>query len=180
MKHRIFIAVNLPDGTKKELTSFQKKFKKLDVRWTKKENLHLTLAFIGWIDGRKVEKIKDVLKKVVLNFSPFLLRLTKIVLGPDLCRPRMIWAEGETNEDLIKLVKRLREVLTQEKIFVDQKHSFKVHLTLARAQGKELFGRKIDEKIDLFFPVNEIAIRESLLEKEGAMYKLLESISLKV
>ena len=179
MKHRIFIAINLPEKIKKELASFQKKFKKLDVRWAKEENLHLTLAFIGGIDEPKIETIKEILKKVVLDFPPFLLRLTKIALGPDSKRPRMIWVGGEARGDLIKLVEQLREALTQEKIFVDQKHSFKIHLTLARARGKELFGRKIYEEIDLVFPVNEIAIMESKLEKEGAEYKRLEIYSLR-
>ena len=179
MKRRIFIAINLPDETKKELASSQRKLKKLDIRWTKKENLHFTLAFIGWVDEGKIETIKEIVKKVAQEFSPFLLRLTKIILGPDSRRPRMIWAEGEASKELAELVKRLREALTQEKIFVDQKHSFKIHLTLARARGKELFGRKIDKKIDLVFSVNEIAITESKLEMEGVKYGILETCSLR-
>lgn len=179
MKHRLFIAILLPEEIKEKLIDFQRRFKKFEVRWTKSENLHLTLAFLGYTDQREIERIKEIIKKIAQKFSPFILNLNQITLGPDSKRPRMIWAVGEAKAPLKELVEDLKNQLTREKIFVDRKYPFKVHLTLARAKGKELYGRKIDKKIDLTFSVKEIALMESRLSPKSAEYKILEKYPLK-
>jgi len=43
--HRIFIAINLPANLKKELSMAQNRWPELPARWTKPENLHITLLF---------------------------------------------------------------------------------------------------------------------------------------
>lgn len=178
MKKRLFIAIPLPDDTRKALIKFQKKIKKINLRWTKEENLHFTLVFIGWIHEEKIETIKKSIEKAVQNFSPFLLKLDKIVLGPDEKRARMIWAVGETTFELKELRKKLAFELRNNNIFFENSHSLKLHITLARAKGKELRGVKIDEKIDLIFQAEKIFLMESELKPEGAEYRILAEFKL--
>ncbi|MBI4101693.1 MAG: RNA 2',3'-cyclic phosphodiesterase, partial [Candidatus Nealsonbacteria bacterium] len=47
MRHRIFLAINLPENVKKKLADFKSKWPDLPCRWTKAENLHITLVFLG-------------------------------------------------------------------------------------------------------------------------------------
>ena len=57
MNHRIFIAINLPEKIKNELEKIEKETAELFpketsrglVRWLKKDNLHITLLFLGYI-----------------------------------------------------------------------------------------------------------------------------------
>lgn len=179
MKKRIFIAILLPKEIKKELIGIQKELPSLNIRWIRPENLHFTLTFIGWIDEDRIVRIKTILKEITQKYSSFFLRLIKITLGPSQRYPRMIWAVGEKEETLEKIWRELREKSKESRIPVDERYPLKVHLTLARARGRELFGKRIDEKIDLSFPVKEIAIMESHLAPEGAEYKILEVYSLK-
>jgi 2'-5' RNA ligase len=178
---RLFIAAIIPEEIKKELLSqkLRKKFGE-NLRWTPSQNLHLTLAFLGWVEKEKIEKIKKILREATGKVSPPLfLKLTKISLGPDPKKPRLVWVEGKANNEFLNFVEKLKQELIREGIFVDQKYSFRPHLTLARAKGKELWGKNIEEKIDLTFPVREIALMESQLKREGAEYTILESYSLK-
>lgn len=176
MKHRIFIAINLPKEIKEELLSCQKKFRNLPVRWTKPENLHITLVFIGYTSQEEIERILKVAQETALKFSPFLIELNRICLGPTPERARMIWTEGKISRDLINLDKKLKEELAKEKISFDGKYPLKVHITLARARGNELRGIKIDERLNgLSFEVKSIDVMESELFKSGAEYKILKN-----
>jgi len=173
MRKRLFIAILLPEEAKEKLIKIQKRFKKLNVRWTKRENLHFTLIFIGWIDEEKVRIIENSIKNAIQSFSPFFLGLEKVVLGPDENRARMIWAVGKTPPELQKLKEKVADELKRNNINFEDSHSLKLHITLARAKGKELRGIKIDENLDLVFPVKEVCLMESELKKEGAEYKKL-------
>jgi len=179
MRKRIFIAILLPEKIREELAGLQKKFRKHSVRLTKPENLHFTLSFIGWIEEEKIEKIKKIIKDIAQGCPSFTLRLIKISPGPNPKFPRMIWAIGEKEERLEKVWRRLREGFKESHIPVDERYPLKVHLTLARAKGKELFGQEIDERIDINLPVKEIAIMESYLKPEGAEYRILQAYPLR-
>ena len=179
MKKRIFIAINLPDSIKQELLSYQKKLKNLNVRWTKSDNFHITLTFIGYVSEEEIEKILKITQETASKFSPFLIELNRIYLGPTPERARMIWVEGKANGDLINLDKKLKKELAKEKINFDGKYPLKVHITLARARGNELRGIKIDEPLnELSFEVKSVDIMESELFKSGAEYKVLKQIEL--
>jgi len=179
MKKRIFIAINLPDSIKQELLSYQKKLKNLNVRWTKSDNFHITLTFIGYVSEEEIEKILKITQETASKFSPFLIELSRICLGPTPERARMIWVEGKANGDLINLEKKLKKELVKEKINFDGKYPLKVHITLARARGNELKGINIDRKLDgLNLEVKNIDVMESRLNRDGAKYKILERFEL--
>ena len=55
MKKKIFIAINLPEKIKSELVSYQEKIDRFfddtcPIKWTKKDNLHITMFFIGFVE----------------------------------------------------------------------------------------------------------------------------------
>lgn len=179
MKKRLFIALSLPEEVKKELTKFQKKFKKFNLRWTKEKNLHFTLVFIGWIDEEKITAIEKSIEEAVQKSPAFLLKLEKIVLGPDERRARMIWAVGRVPLELEKLREKITNELKRNNIPFENSHSLKLHITLARAKGRELQGTKINQEIDLVFGAKEVCLMESELRPEGAEYKILKKFYLK-
>ena len=59
MRRRVFIAINLPENIKKELSDYQFKWLELPASWVKKENLHITLSFLGYLID---EELLEVLK----------------------------------------------------------------------------------------------------------------------
>ncbi len=95
MPHRIFIAVNFPEEIKKQLSDYQKKLITLPVRWTKKESLHITLVFLGYLNDDELLEVIRITKEVALQHPSFSINLNKILYGPPKkFPPRMIWVEG--------------------------------------------------------------------------------------
>ena len=191
MRHRIFIAINLPEDIKKKLTDYQAKWPELPARWTKKENLHITLMFLGYLSDEELLEICKITKEVASRNPSFSINLKKIYYGPPKkMPPRMIWAEGEKSEELGKLQKDLEnsllssEALAKEDLTIEAR-PYAPHITLGRIKTWDF--RKIEpeerpvveEDISLGFKVNSIEIMESQLKRGGAEYTVLESAPLK-
>jgi 2'-5' RNA ligase len=168
-KHRIFLAINLPEPIKKKLLGFQREWADLPVRWTKPANLHITLFFIGYVTDQEMLEICQLTRQIVQKHEPFEIKLERICLGPPKRPPRMIWAEGQRNEALSKLKNDLGEIGGNDYPI------FRPHITLAR----DLKTRpKINKEISLSFLVNSVEVMESHLSRGGAEYAVLESVPL--
>jgi len=173
-KHRIFIAINLPNNIKERLLECKTD---LPAKWTKKDNLHVTLNFLGNISDEELFEVCQNVKEIVSQYSPFDVKLTNISYGPNKNSPKMVWAIGEKTKELISLKKSLDEALGSSE-------RFNPHITLARIrkwdwQRIEPEERpEIEEDIDLNFSVNSIEIMESILKRGGPEYTIIESYNL--
>ncbi|PIP23993.1 MAG: RNA 2',3'-cyclic phosphodiesterase [Candidatus Nealsonbacteria bacterium CG_4_10_14_0_2_um_filter_38_17] len=107
-RHRVFIAINLPENIKNRLVKYQEKWLDLPVRWTRKNNIHITLVFLGNIIDEELMEIFKVVENVASKHEFFSLNLTRICYGPpQKMPPRMVWVQGEQSEELGKLQKDL-------------------------------------------------------------------------
>ena len=184
MRHRIFIAINLPEDTKKKLLDYQSKWLELPCRWTKKENLHITLMFLGYLSDEELLGVLKITKEVALRHQSFSISLKKILYGPPKkMPPRMVWTEGEKSEEFAALRDDLEKSLTtsEQVHFSPEERAFSPHITLGRIKAWEF--RQIDpeerpivdEEINLSFEVNSIEVMESELKRGGPEYTILES-----
>lgn len=187
-RHRVFIAINLPENIRQELMNFQLKWPELPVRWTKKDNLHITLAFLGYVREEELVDILSLVKEIVSKYQPFHLKLKRIVYGPPNNKksPRMIWAEGEKSQELGRLQEDLKNNLLgfSSELKKEAKKIYIPHITLGRLRqwefrAIELEERpEINEEIDLNFEVNSVEVMESRLKRGGSQYTILESVYL--
>jgi len=187
MRRRIFIAINLPEDIKKKLSDYQNKWPELPARWTKKENIHITLSFLGAILDEELLEVIKIVQETTSRHEPFFVTLNKIIYGPPRGTPRMIWAEGEKSEELGGLQRDFGGALAGLSSETENKKSrgYMPHITLARL--KEWEFRKIEpeerpeinEEINLSFEVNSIEVMESVLKRGGPEYIILESCQLK-
>jgi len=176
-KHRVFIAINLPEDIKKKLTDYQEKWPELPIKWTKKENIHITLIFLGYLNSEELLEICKITKEAASRHSSFLVKLIKICYGPPKkMPPRMIWAEGEKSEKFAALRDDLNKVLN-----IREAREFSPHITLGRVRQMEWRRIEPEERpevekdINLTFEVNSIEIMESELKRGGPEYTILES-----
>jgi len=159
MKRRIFIAINLPENIKSDLVNYQAKWPELPVRWTKKDNLHITLDFLGYLADDELVKVCQDNRELALKQQSFSITLNKICYGPPKkMPPRMVWVTGE----------KIKEF------------DLTPHITLGRIGAWE-FRRiepeerpVVNEDINLSFEVNSIEVMESVLKKGGPVYNILE------
>lgn len=185
MRRRIFVAINLPEKIKEELSSFQKKWATLPCRWVKKENLHLTLAFLSYLNEEQLNIVFEITKEVAGKNGPFFISLNKTCFGPGKkFPPRLIWAQGEKSKELSKLKKYLDMLLAQKINFLPEKRDFLPHITLGRIKKWNFRLLEPEErpdvniKVSLEITVNSIEVMESHLKRTGAEYEILKSFSL--
>ena len=182
MKHRIFIAINLPENIKKELAKCQDKWPELPIRWTKLHNLHITLEFLGYLSDQDLPEICNIVKRMALRHQPFSINLKRICYGPPKkMPPRMVWATGESSQELNHLKSDLEKSLADSVSRTPEKRAYSPHVTLGRIKTWE-WRRiepeerpQVEEEINLSFEVNSIEVMESVLKKGGPEYAILES-----
>ncbi len=160
---RLFIAICFDENMLDSLTEIQDDLMMCGVKgnYTSRENLHMTLAFIGEYDDP--EQIAEVMQKVPL-------RSFSIKLGGFKPFRDMIFAELEENESLRDYVKRLRRALLDEEIPFDRK-KFLPHVTLVRkaecTKGKALLPEFQGSEP---MRVNGISLMKSERGKHGMIY----------
>ena len=121
---RLFIAIPLSHRVRSELAGVQLQMKKQGYQgnFTRKENLHMTLAFLG--EREDVDEIAEVMRSVPI--PEIRLDFTKIGSFGNI-----LWVGMRDNEVLDRYVQDLREALTAHHIDYDPK-PFKSHVTLSR------------------------------------------------
>jgi 2'-5' RNA ligase len=182
MRRRVFVAINLPERVKKELVGFQKEWSQLPVRWVKDRNLHLTLAFLGYLTDEELVEVCQAVKGVALKHSPFLINLIKIDYGAKKKEiPRLVWAEGKKSQELALLKEDLDKSLLESIGLSPERRDFLAHITLGRVRAWDWKKIEPEERPDiskgvsLEFEVRSIEVMESQLKKGGAEYLVLES-----
>lgn len=181
-RHRIFIAIKLPEDIKRGLSKYQEKWAELPAKWTAKDNLHITLEFLGDLTDEELGDVCRVVAEVAKRHKIFSINLNKILYGPpQKMPPRMVWVEGEKSDELADLKEDLQECLLEEIKFRPDGQGFTPHITLARIsewafrQIEPEERPEINEDIDLTFTAESIDIMESELKKRGPVYTILES-----
>ena len=183
IKRRLFIAINLPEGVKKKLVDWQRNMSAClgqdsgEVNWVKKENLHITLVFIGYVSDDEMYEICKITGEVAKEHNPFFINLERIILGPPGRTPRMFWVQGEKSQELGELQGNLEEKIEQRH---GGRHAFRPHITLARFKYPivKFLPKEVNEPFKVQIPVETIDIMQSNLKRSGAEYSVLETVEL--
>jgi 2'-5' RNA ligase len=181
-RHRIFIAVNMPHDIKKELGKYEEKWPEIPAKWTNKDNLHITLEFLGQINDEELADACAAVSEVAKRHKTFSINLNKVSYGPPKkMPPKMVWVEGENSKDLADLKNDLQETLLEKIRFRPDGKGFTPHITLARISECEFRKFELDEipevseDLDFIFSVESIEVMESELKRGGPQYTIIES-----
>ena len=187
---RAFIAIELPQETKKALTRLQEQLKKnnADVKWVTPENLHLTLKFLGDIDDTQAEKITAVIENVANNHPSYLVKISSIGAFPKLSLLKVVWVGlGTGDEETKGIFKDLEEKLEEFGIPKDER-PFSTHITLGRTRSpsnRKILAKEIKIITENFkldnaeFHTEKITLFKSILSSNGPTYEVLKTASLK-
>jgi 2'-5' RNA ligase len=186
---RSFIAIELPDELKIRLKSFQASLrlpKHNFIKWVSPEGIHITLKFLGNINHKQVEEIKEVLTPIARLNKSFVINTSEIGVFPNLNRVRVLWLglSGDISS-LQKLYEDIDKALARRN-FAPEKRPFTPHLTLARLKedcfpsdrwefGELIKGVKFEPSY--MMKVEKLSFIRSQLFPAGAVYsKLAEFI----
>ena len=172
---RLFVALPLPEDLRLRLQGLQQGLSA--ARWVKPENLHLTLRFIGEVDGGQAHDIDGALLRV--RAEPFTLALRGVGHFGEGRKLRALWA-GIAPEPRLGHLQGKIERAVQEAGLAPEGRKFKPHVTLARfngdANGAAGAPLKAYMAANLGFAAAPFAVDRFLLvssfrAREGAIYR---------
>lgn len=126
---RLFSAVEIPRSVVERLVMFRSGLS--GARWIDPENYHLTLRFIGDVDGATARDFMHALGKI--EMPPFELRLNGLdSFGGK--KPRTLFA-GLAPSESLQILQAATERAAREVGLPPEGRNFKPHVTLARLRG---------------------------------------------
>ncbi|HNX96341.1 MAG TPA: RNA 2',3'-cyclic phosphodiesterase [Candidatus Aminicenantes bacterium] len=182
---RSFIGIGLDERTRGEIVAFTAPLQKLGlaVRWTPEANLHLTLQFLGEIDGPQQSAITAALAAPGLDIPPFSLRFRGAGAFQRNGEVSIVWIGSEPCPELLRLVARLGERLTPLG-FPPESRPFTPHLTVGRSRGR-CPGARLEPTLQALAarPVTSVAVTgfslfQSRMQPGGSVYTPLREFPL--
>ena len=169
---RLFCALRLPDDTLEALSRWQAEaFGRVDgVRVLGREQLHLTLAFLGSRPAGELEAIGAELRAAALAAEP----ATLTVKGYRETRSvGMLVCEDEGGR-AASLAVDLHERLERLGVYERERRSWLPHLTVIRFRRRPRLQPSLPELGA--FVTSDAAVYMSVLRPSGAQYSVLESV----
>ncbi len=170
---RAFIAIEVPFTPKIE--KLQKSIEGR-VKLVEKENMHITLKFLGDINDETFEKVRTVVEDCKVD--KFHITLKGVGFFPNERYIRVIWIGVENYEPIERMARCIDEKL--RKLGFQREKSYVPHLTVARVKGRVRI-ENLDELRKINYGevvVREIKIKKSILTPRGPIYEDLASIQL--
>lgn len=184
---RLFIAIELPEDIKLQITKVQDMLKGtgLDAGWTRPEGIHLTLQFLGEVDEAGIPDIMAGLSDACKDSKTLQLEISGPGAFPNPKKPRVVWLgiSGDTVQ-LVALQASI-EAAMKRLGFVPEDRKFRPHLTLARIKvprPQDNWQQALESVKNVTFPVfsaASISLMKSELKPSGAVYTEIGKIDLK-
>jgi RNA 2',3'-cyclic 3'-phosphodiesterase len=187
---RAFAALPLPPGWIGQLLAVQKNLQRrlpfASVRWTKPDQIHLTLRFFGDVPAGEILNLVPALRAASQGVAPFLLGIDKPGGFPHLKAPRVIWLGLARDLDSLLNLQARIERATRAWGEPPETRGFHPHLTLARIKGasprecQQIAERLAELALAGFDPfrVQQLDLLSSELRPEGPVYTRLAEIQL--
>ena len=176
--HRLFVAIDFPTATRDRLAGLCRGVP--GARWVPPEQLHLTLRFIGEVDGPTFHDVAEALDAV--HLPCFELELKGVGHFPPSGEPRVLWAGIAPADSLSRLRNAIERALHDAGVAPDTRR-FTPHVTLARlknARGGEIAPYLTEHSLfaSAPTPIGEFHLYSSWLGSKQALHRIEASYPL--
>lgn len=168
---RLFVAIALPEEHRRRLGALANGLP--GAKWVSPENLHLTLRFLGELDGQQGGDIDMALEAI--RSPAFDLTLEGVSHFGEGRKLRSLWAGVAANDALVRLHDKIEQTVIRAGL-PPEGRKFKPHVTLARFKSNP--GAKLHDYMaehSLFrappFRVEHFTLFSSFLSAGGAIYR---------
>ena len=152
-----------------------------DLKAVERENIHMTLRFLGDVSEGILEDVKVLVSE--FEFSPFQMELEGIGVFPNLGRPRVVWV-GLTKgaEELAEIFNKLEPSLVGMG-FKPEGRGFRPHITIARVRSGRNRAQLVEEVLNYRgerfgeFEARHVRLKKSVLTPRGPVYTTLTESS---
>jgi 2'-5' RNA ligase len=131
---RLFVALDLPDDVREGIVAWGRdELSDPALRPVRRESLHITLAFLGYMPEREIEPLTEIVDR--LEAPAPLLRLEDPIAKPAPKHPRL-FALPADSPDTVALQADLEEQLVVQRFYKPEKRPFWPHVTVARVKSE--------------------------------------------
>ena len=181
---RVFFAIDLPEAIRDEVGKFigqlKKRAKPHAIRWSRPENLHITLQFLAEVRSEHIPlMLENVRKEMVGAIKKSILSLRGLELFPSPFRPRVIVLDIFPQEHLSLLAEVIGRGIVASGYEVEDR-PFRAHLTLGRI--KQPHAVSLSFLSEFTVPtIDKIAVQDVVLfrsepQPEGSRYTVIERL----
>jgi 2'-5' RNA ligase len=183
---RLFLAVNLPEGVRRELYRRSRVIREAapSVAWVRADLLHFTVRFLGEVSEEGLAPLLDEVGRAVATRRVFDVELSGVGAFPSMDVPRVIWAGVAQGGELRALASAVEGAL-QQLGFEGESKEFVPHLTLGRvkrplpaSERRALASAAREFKAYLGVRVTHVDLMKSVLRPDGPQYTLLHNFLL--
>lgn len=168
---RAFLAFELPEEPRREISKvfspFMRKYP--NIKWVPEENYHITLVFLGEVPIHFLESLQHPMENLVRRYSPFRFALNGWGTFPPGRRLfNVLWVGLNYEKTLLQFHRELSRITG-----VFERREYTPHITVARNGRRKV---SFDEDViipDLEFTVGELTLFQSILRREGPLYRAL-------
>ncbi len=178
---RLFVALPLPESVRQQLLMLASGVK--GAKWQRDDQLHLTLKFLGEVDGATAEDVDQALGNIAME--PFSVSLAGVGLFGTIKSPRVLWAGVEPETQVSRLYDKVERAMVSLGL-APEARKFSPHVTLARFRSGGRGNRNPHAQVGGLpgfleshhgfrtpsFEVPAFALYSSHLGSEGALYRI--------
>jgi 2'-5' RNA ligase len=181
---RSFISIDLEDQKiLSRIASILSSLQSLggDLKPVERENIHLTLKFLGNVPAPRLGEVKSSLQELV--FPLFTAEIKGAGAFPNLNHMSVIWVGVEEGWSQIEQIYEEIEKLLSALGFRRENRPFSPHITIARVRS----GRKRDEIANFLrhigdesfgaITVDKVRLKQSILSSSGPKYSTLLEVT---
>ena len=174
VRQRLFVAVPLPEGLLPSVQQAQASLPHISgLRILGREQLHVTLAFIGEVDEEKARAACAVVAAVPTDLGGEGV-LDGFLLLPSPGRARVVTLAVRDEEGAFaRLFEHVMSGLERNGVMQREKRPFRAHLTIARLRAPAALRPKYECE-EAPYPLESVCLYRSELKREGARYTVLE------
>ncbi|MYG41016.1 MAG: RNA 2',3'-cyclic phosphodiesterase [Nitrospira sp. SB0677_bin_15] len=188
MTIRTFLAIDLPSSLQLAIVQHIRPVKRELPRlsWSKPENLHINLKFLGDTTESQVDQIRRAVESAISRVSPFVVELKGFGVFPDDRSPRVLWIglDGAL-EHLIALAGCVGQAVVPLG-FHQEDRPFRPHLTVARVKKDRRAVSRTLHGLGAFtapffcgsLSIERVTLFKSELRPDGVVYTKLWDVSL--
>ena len=188
MPVRTFVALPLSEEILDNLAGAQRVLAAAgaNVRWVARENLHVTVKFLGPVGEDRLGAVCDAAGLVGRQVEPFELEVRGISAVPPSGPLRMVWAGIADPTGRLERLQQAAEDAYAELGFERENRRFRPHLTLGRVKSGKNVARlrsavsELAEKDFGTTAAEELVVFSSELKPKGPLYSALARLRLGV
>jgi 2'-5' RNA ligase len=133
---RLFIAIAVPPDVRQEIRRAQGQLRRNAppgaIRWTRPEQFHVTLKFLGDVPAAQVAALEEAVAKVCLGFKVLKLSAHSLGFFPSAQQPRVIWAGVDDPSGQLAELHRQMDAAVRPFAPAERLERFTGHITLGR------------------------------------------------